>query len=117
MRVCGAGAARRLEFRLPGADANPYLELRGRVIIAGLAGVDEELEPPAASDGNGYRSSAPPLPRDIGEAIERFARSELAVRALGAGVHEHVVRLAQHEHDLGRQLVTDVELARGFEVA
>ncbi len=116
IRVCGTGAERRLEFRLPGADANPYLTFAA-VIAAGLEGVERGLDPPPASDGNAYRASATVLPRDLSEAVALFAGSEFAARAFGPDVHTHLLRLAEHERDLGRRLVTDVELMRGFEVA
>ncbi|MDO3638620.1 glutamine synthetase family protein [Mycolicibacterium arseniciresistens] len=45
--VCGHPAYSRLEYRLPGADANLYLAVA--VILAGvIAGLDGELEPPEA---------------------------------------------------------------------
>lgn len=45
--VCGHPAYSRLEYRLPGADANLYLAVA--VILAGvMAGIDGELEPPEA---------------------------------------------------------------------
>ena len=116
VRVCGSGEDRRLEFRLPGADANPYLSFAA-VIAAGLEGVEQGLDPPAPSSGNGYRADAADLPRDLADAVRRFEASELAARAFGGDVHEHILRLAAHERDVGRRMVTDVELLRGFEVA
>src|SRR6185503_9014420 len=51
-RVVGNGNSFRIENRMPGADANPYLAFSA-MIAAGLAGVEEELE-----CGNDYRGNA-----------------------------------------------------------
>lgn len=43
--VCGHPKYSRLEYRLPGADVNPYLAIAG--VLAGvLAGIEREVEPP-----------------------------------------------------------------------
>ena len=42
-RVVGEGNAFRIENRMPGADANPYLGFAA-MIAAGLAGVEENLD-------------------------------------------------------------------------
>jgi len=47
--------ARRVENRLPGCDANPYLALAAS-LGAGLLGVEEELQPSAAAVGNVFTS-------------------------------------------------------------
>jgi glutamine synthetase len=116
VRVCGEERARRIEFRLPGADTNPYLAFAG-VIAAGLRGVDEQLTPPAPVTGDAYAADAPLLPRDLAEAIARFEGSAAAREALGDAVHEHIAALARHERDAVRREVTDRDLVRGFEVA
>lgn len=116
IRICGAPGARRIEFRLPGADVNPYLAFAA-MIAAGLQGVDDELEPPPPVPADAYASGAEPLPADLTEAIERFERSDVARDALGSGVHEHLAGLARHERDVNRREVTDRDRARGLEVA
>ncbi|MEA1911936.1 MAG: glutamine synthetase family protein, partial [Spirochaetota bacterium] len=45
-RVVGEGQGFRIENRLPGADANPYLAFSA-TIAAGLYGVENKIEPPA----------------------------------------------------------------------
>ncbi|TIO72961.1 MAG: glutamine synthetase, partial [Mesorhizobium sp.] len=51
----GGRAARRVENRLPGADANPYLAIAGS-LIAGYLGVEEKLARSPEAFGNAYRS-------------------------------------------------------------
>ena len=61
---------RRIENRLPGADANPYLAMAA-ALISGYLGVTEAIEPSAQARGNAY-TYARTLPRTLEEALERF---------------------------------------------
>jgi glutamine synthetase len=83
IRVPTSDAANlRLEHRLAGADANPYLVVAW--VLAGIQhGLAAGLEPPPASTGNVYDQPGEPLPIYWNEAIGRFARSEFALRHLG----------------------------------
>jgi len=114
MRVVGHGEALRVENRLPGADVNPYLALAG-MIAAGLAGIDSELplEPP--TDGNAYTSDKPHVPRNLYDARDLFAESELARDAFGQQVVDHYLNRAQIELNAFESTVTDWERYRGFE--
>jgi glutamine synthetase len=106
----------RLEFRLPGADANPYHAMAA-ALACGLAGVNEGLAPPAPVPGDATRLPPDPLPRDLTEALAAFAASAVARDALGAEVHGHLLALAARKRDAGRLAVTDWDLARGFDAA
>jgi glutamine synthetase len=67
---------RRLEHRVAGADANPYLVMAA--VLAGmLHGIEEKLTPPAPLTGNAYtqRLAAPRLPADWPTALTRFGAS------------------------------------------
>ncbi|MCS6948251.1 MAG: glutamine synthetase family protein, partial [Steroidobacteraceae bacterium] len=73
----------RIEHRLAGADANPYL-----VTAWVLTGIDHGLvtgaEPPPPLAGNAYRGPAgAPLPLKWPSALERFAASAVARDYLG----------------------------------
>jgi len=70
---------RRIENRLPGADANPYLAMAA-ALICGYLGVEEGIEPSAQATGNAYHH-ARTLPKTLEEALERF-RGCAPVRAL-----------------------------------
>jgi glutamine synthetase len=70
---------RRIENRLPGADANPYLAMTA-ALAGGWLGVTGEIEPAAQVRGNAYEH-ARTLPRTLDEALERF-RACAPVRAL-----------------------------------
>ena len=114
MRVVGHGEALRVENRLPGADVNPYLALAG-MIAAGLSGIDSELplEPPC--DGNAYTADKPHVPRNLYDARDLFAASELAREAFGQEVMDHYLNRAQIELNAFESTVTDWERYRGFE--
>ncbi|MEO1195780.1 MAG: glutamine synthetase family protein [Pseudomonadota bacterium] len=71
----GAPAARRIEHRVPGGDANPYLVL-AVVLGAMLDGIDRQLTPPPATRGNGYDADGPALPTDWARATDMFETSE-----------------------------------------
>ena len=70
----GPNAARRIEHRVAGADANPYLVLAA-ILGAALDGMDAKTEPPAPTTGNAYDAGAPELPTDWATAIDRFQSS------------------------------------------
>ena len=63
-------ANRRIEVRLPGADANPYLAITAS-LICGYLGMIEEIEPSPQVFGNAY-VHARTLPKTLEEALERF---------------------------------------------
>jgi glutamine synthetase len=120
-RVVGRGPSLRMEFRLPGADANPYLTIAA-VLAAGIAGLEDggiELPaalPPGGSPGGGNAGGAA-VAMDLTEAIRRFDDSKLARRAFGDAVRDHVSCMARHQLTLARQAVTDWDLEQGFETA
>jgi glutamine synthetase len=121
VRVVGRGNSLRMELRLPGADASPYLSIAA-ALAAGIGGLEEGTELPAAmqpaAGAQGPGDPRPePVPMDLTEAIQRFACSKLADRAFGEGVRDHVVCMARHQLRLPRLAVTDWELSHGFETA
>ena len=83
IRVPASDAANlRIEHRLAGADANPYLVVAW--VLAGIHhGLTRQLEPPPVTTGNAYDKPGEPLPIHWNEAIERFAHSELARHYIG----------------------------------
>jgi glutamine synthetase len=73
---------RRVENRLPGADANPYLAIAA-TLMSGYLGIEERLERSAQMKGNAYHHPRT-LPRTLEHALERFSECEPARRLLGA---------------------------------
>jgi len=84
LRIPKSGpTARRVENRIAGADANPYLAIAAS-LAAGLAGLDEKLEAsePLDAGANAYLQ-AHALERSFLPAHERMAHSPSARRLLG----------------------------------
>jgi glutamine synthetase len=114
-RLCGEGAGFRVENRIPGADANPYLAFAA-TIAAGLHGIEAKLTAPACYEGNAYEDAAlPQVPKTLREAIDQLGRSEIARAAFGERVVEHYLHTARLEQHAFDQAVTDWELVRLFE--
>ncbi|SON54476.1 Gamma-glutamylputrescine synthetase PuuA [Hartmannibacter diazotrophicus] len=74
--------ARRVEHRLAGADANPYLVLAA-VLNAMADGLEREANPPPPVDLNAYEAPVPALPATMDEAIRHFERSDFVRKAFG----------------------------------
>jgi glutamine synthetase len=114
-RIVGHGNGLRIESRIPGADANPYLAFAA-MIAAGLKGLDEELDPPTRFEGNAYADeSLPRVPATLREAIDAFEGSALARDAFGDEVVDHYLNYARTEQRLFDEVVTCYERERLFE--
>lgn len=116
-RVLGHGAGARVECRIPGADANPYLAFAA-TLAAGLDGVTNKIEPPAMFSGDGYAASElERIPRSLSEATDAFEKSDLFRTAFGANVIEHLTHFARTEQRKFDETVTTWERRRYFERA
>ncbi|QIG43152.1 glutamine synthetase [Nocardioides anomalus] len=114
VRLVGHGAGARMENRVPGADANPYLALAA-MLAGGLHGIEQELELEPELAGNAYESDADHVPNTLLAARDRFAGSALARAAFGDEVVDHYTNMADVELAAYAAAVTDWELKRGFE--
>lgn len=109
--------AARVEYRVPAADANPYLALAA-CLGAGLTGLEEKIEPPAPETGDAYRSEVPPdrrFPRTLLEAAERFRRSGTARSLFGEAFVDWFADTREHEDRVFRGHVADLDRKRYFE--
>jgi len=94
-------AARRVENRVAGADANPYLAIAA-TLAAGLAGIHEQLQPSDPLASNGY-DEAHGLPRTMDAALDKMQHSALAKQAFGADFVTGycAVKTMEYNHYLG----------------
>jgi len=114
-RVVGRGESLRIECRIPGADANPYM-VYAALLAAGLAGVEAGADPGPAFEGDVYSAeSLPQVPGSLGEAISALEGSRLAREALGDKVVEHYLHFTRTEAAAVAARVSDVERERYFE--
>ena len=82
LRIPRSGpAARRVENRVAGADANPYLVIAA-TLAAGLAGIEDALPPTAPLEGSAYEERHT-LARTFVAAHEDFLGDDVAVRLFG----------------------------------
>jgi glutamine synthetase len=80
---------RRIENRLPGGDANPYLTVAATLGM-GLAGIEQGLQPAAESAGVA-------LPKTLPEACDALERSALMRELFGDPLVDLFVALKRHE--------------------
>ncbi len=79
----GPGENRRIEHRVAGADANPYLVLAA--VLAGvLHGIESRLEPGAPSKGNVCTAVDPDLPLTVPAALQALRNAAVLPQWLGA---------------------------------
>jgi glutamine synthetase len=114
-RVVGEGPSLRIECRIPGADANPYLAYAA-VLAAGMDGIRNRTEPPDIFEGDVYQAQhLPRVPYTLREATELFAGSDFVADAFGVEVREHYTQFLRVEQAAFDNSVTDWERARYFE--
>lgn len=114
-RVVGHGPSLRIECRVPGGDANPYLVYAG-MIAASLDGIEKQTDPGPLFNGDGYAAHhLPRVPHSLTEAIAAFEASPLPRAAFGDEVAEHLLHFARSEQQDFDKAVTDYERVRFFE--
>lgn len=74
-------AARRIENRVIGADANPYVALAA-TLACGYLGIKNRIEPSAECEGDAHLGDFQ-LPRSLGEALDLLRESEPLAQVLG----------------------------------
>jgi glutamine synthetase len=114
-RIVGSGSSLRIECRIPGADANPYLAFAA-LTAAGLDGIAREIDPPDPFKGNLYEArDLEEVPRTLGEAIRAAESCPMLRKAFGDEVMEHYLHFARTEKRKFDEVVTSWERARYFE--
>jgi len=114
-RVVGRGNSLRIECRIPGADAHPYL-MYAAILAAGMDGIRNQIEPPPIFVGNVYQAAdLPHVPSTLRDATDRFAASEFVTEAFGADVQQHYTHFFRTEQRAYDDAVTDWEKWRYFE--
>ena len=114
-RVVGHGQSHRVESRIPGADANPYLAFAAQ-LAAGLDGIENSTDPGPELKGNAYEAGkAEAFPSSLREAVSLWEGSDFAKQAFGDAVHAHYLNYGRLEQKLFDQVVTDYERRRMFE--
>lgn len=110
------GKSTRIELRVVGSDANPYLA-HAAALASGLYGVKNKLKLSVPKTlGNGYENfSNGVLPRNLWDATKIMKESELARELFGEKFIEHFSYTREWEWKTYQKSVTDWEFKRYFE--
>ncbi|GAB3285488.1 glutamine synthetase family protein [Parahaliea aestuarii] len=106
----GAQSARRLEHRVAGADANPYL-LFAVILGAMLEGMEQQMAAPKPTTGDGYSvQGVPALPVYMHDALEQFSQSDFIRAALGGELQRIFSLTKAQEVEEFRRRISPLEL-------
>jgi glutamine synthetase len=115
--IPSAGTPARVENRMAGADANPYLVIAAS-LASGLDGIVNELVPPERIVGDGYANldeKTTAVTMTLADAVNEFTASEVTRKYFGDEFVEHYAALRRWEIEKAAAAVTDWEIARYLE--
>ena len=104
----GSLNARRIEHRVAGADANPYLVLAG-ILAGALVGIERQIAPPDPVTGDAYALKLKSLPPDWASSIAAFAQGAIVEETLPTMLRDMLVACKRQEMATFAQQVTDFE--------
>jgi glutamine synthetase len=108
------GRGTRIELRVADGAANPYLAIAA-VLVAGAAGVREELTPPPPVAGDAYRAEesviGTRLPVSLDEALAALAADDVLRDGLGPEIVDTFLTVKNFELERHRAWVSDWEIA------
>lgn len=108
LRVPESGiAGRRVENRLAGADANPYLAIAGS-LACGWLGIEEQIDPGRPIDGSGY-TRAHSLPRQLPDALQKLVQAKPLREILGEDFVEAFASVKECEWEAYQRVVSSWE--------
>jgi len=88
------------------------------MLAAGIRGIEEKLDPAPPTTGDVYEDAkAGDIPQTLRSATETLRNSKMLREAMGDDVVDHYTRAAEWEQEEFDKVVTDWEIARGFERA
>jgi len=104
----GPSVARRIEHRVAGADANPYLVLAA-ILGAALEGIERQIQSAEPITGDAYALDLPHLPFDWASSIEAFEQGALSERMFAPVLRQTFAACKQQERAVFAGQVTDFE--------
>ena len=115
--LAGGGNSTRLETRVVGSDANPYLAMAA-CLASGLYGIENKLTlNTPATKGSGYADTKNgTLPANLWEATRQMKESPIAKELFGDEFVAHFADTREWEWRQFSKAVTDWELKRYFEI-
>jgi len=103
----GDAAAMRVENRVPGADANPYLAFAA-TLACGYLGMTEKLEPTEEQVGSAY-SGDYTLPRELSHALDLMTASQPIRDILGEKLVDVLVAVKRLEYETYLRVISSWE--------
>ncbi|WP_045176619.1 glutamine synthetase family protein [Pseudomonas aeruginosa] len=104
----GSPDAVRLEHRVAGADANPYLLLAS--VLAGVHhGLTNKVEPGAPIEGNSYEQLEPSLPNNLRDALRELDDSEILAKYIDPKYIDIFVACKESELEEFEYSISDLE--------
>jgi glutamine synthetase len=97
--------SRRVENRIPGADANPYLAFAAS-LVCGYLGMTQALEPTAPLQKNAYALKSQRLPGHLLDACYNLRRSSALREALGDTFVSVFLEVKAAEHEAYQQVIS-----------
>ncbi|MBN1821654.1 MAG: glutamine synthetase [Prolixibacteraceae bacterium] len=115
--IKGDNSATRIEFRVPGADINPYLVIAAS-LASGLYGIKNKMELKVReTTGNAYSNKKSlKLPGNLSDALQKMKNSKIAAELFGDDFTGHFIKTREWEVKKYEEAVTDWELKRYFEI-
>ncbi len=115
--INGEEKSTRLEMRVPGSDANPYLAMAAS-LASGLYGIQHELKLNTPKTiGNEYaKNDRERLPSNLMDATRKMKDSDLANSLFGEEFVAHFTATREWEWREFSKAVTDWEIKRYFEI-
>jgi glutamine synthetase len=104
----GSPKARRIEHRVAGADANPYLVLAS-ILGGALVGIEGEMVPAAPISGDAYSMKLDHLPLDWATSIDAFRRGAQVQKIYSKRLQTMLVESKMQELRRFSRQVTDFE--------
>jgi glutamine synthetase len=103
----GDPSAMRVENRVPGADANPYLAFAA-TLACGYLGMVDELEPTKEQKGSAYTGKYT-LPRELSHALDLMDANKRMRELLGERLVDVLVAVKRAEYDTYLRVISSWE--------
>ncbi|WP_409524420.1 glutamine synthetase family protein [Nitrincola sp. MINF-07-Sa-05] len=104
----GDPEALRIEHRVAGADANPYLLMAS--LLAGIHyGITHKIEPPPITEGNAHDQHEASLVNNLRDALRNLESSEVMREYLGENFLDIFVACKEHELNEFEHTISDLE--------
>ncbi|MGY0400107.1 MAG: glutamine synthetase family protein [Ostreibacterium sp.] len=107
--------ARRIEHRVAGADANPYLVLAS-ILGSALEGIEKEELPIEPIHGSAYDTHLKPLPNHWSDALAAFSEASILRKVLNDTLCDLLLACKKQEMDKFSREVSDFEYQSYLEV-